>query len=121
MQSLFEAADCSAEVAQLDVNFCFFNVHFWNGLVVEKHFVELDQGRFQVFFFQRLFCLPKSFQNLLLSDPSELVFLKNCNQSLTSKIDLDATAAGRFSPENICSGDLISAEPLLLESLFIKV
>jgi hypothetical protein len=52
VESLFETADCRAEITKLDVNFCLFNINFGNGLVVEKYFVEFYQSLFKVVVFQ---------------------------------------------------------------------
>jgi hypothetical protein len=48
MESLFKAADSRAEVAEFDVDFCFFNINLGNGLVVKEYFVELNESLLKV-------------------------------------------------------------------------
>ena len=76
MKSPFKVLDGAAEVAQLNEDFRLLHEHFRYAFVVEEHFIKFYKGLFEVISFKCLLCASELFENFVLSNPVEVIFLK---------------------------------------------
>ena len=74
---LLEALNGRAKVTQFDVDLSFLDVDFGDGLVVEEHFIELDQGCVEIVTFECFFSMAQLLQDLVLLDLIELKLAAN--------------------------------------------